>query len=276
MDKKRQVSAQANTDAERPTLGLALSGGGARGFAHAGALAAREEAGHRPDVIAGVSAGSVVAALYAAGIRPQKLMELFSAQSFSKLADFRPRNGGLFSLEPFKKFLRANLGQYKNLEDLPIPVYLGVTDFTNGIPVEFHTGDIAERVAASCSIPITFAPVVIDDIEYVDGGVLRNHPAWIVRDKCDILIGVNVSPLETKRKADSFMSVALRTYNLMAKANQREAMAMCDVNIAPPEITHYGPFDLRYINNVFMSGYIHTRKALRDAGMWQKPLTLKE
>lgn len=257
-------------------LGIALSGGGARGFAHAGALAAIEEAGHRPDILAGVSAGSVVAALYAAGVTPKKLLEIFSSESFTKLVNFRPHNGGFFSMEPFKKFLANNLGQYKRLEELPIPVYLGVTDFTNGVPAEFHEGDIPERVMASCSIPITFPPVVIDGTEYVDGGVLRNHPAWIIRDKCDYLIGVNVSPVGPQKKSDSFWNIAMRTYNLMAKANQREDMELCDLNVATLEIAHYAPFDLRYINNVYMSGYLHTRKALRDAGLWKKPIPYKQ
>ena len=274
MDKDKETMSSDNTP-RRARLGIALSGGGARGFAHAGALAAIEEAGFKPDIIAGVSAGSIVAALYAAGIGPKQFLEIFSKKSFTKLVDFRPRGGGLFSMQPFKKFLEHNLGEYKNLEELPIPVYIGVTNFTDGVPEEFHTGAIADRVLASCAIPITFAPVIINDTEYVDGGVLRNHPAWIIRDKCDYLIGVNVSPLTQKKRADSFLSVAMRTYNLWAKANQREDMALCDLNIAPLEITHYGPFDLRYINNVYMSGYVHTRKALRDAGLWHSPLPIK-
>jgi len=255
-----------------PRLGIALSGGGARGFAHAGALAAIEEAGHRPDVLAGVSAGSIVAVLYSAGLTPKQFLDIFSQESFSKLVNFRPHNGGFFSMDPFKKLLIKNLGHYKKLEELPIPVYLGVTDFTNGVSSEFHEGAIAERVIASCSIPITFPPVSINGIEYVDGGVLRNHPAWIIRDKCDYLIGINVSPLCNKKKSDSFWSIAMRTYNLMAKANQRNDMDLCDLSIAPTEIAHYAPFDLRYINNVYMSGYLHTRKALRDAGLWNNPL----
>lgn len=261
-----------NENKRKLRLGIALTGGGARGFAHAGALAAIEESGHRPDIIAGVSAGSVVGTLYAAGVRPKQFLELFSEQSFTKLVDFRIRGGGLFSLKPFRKFLVKNLGGFKNLEDLPIPVYLGATDFTHGTAMYFEKGAIADRVLASCAIPITFPPVVIDDIEYVDGGVLRNHPAWIIRDKCDILIGINVSPLSTKKKNDNIWSVAMRTYHLMAKANQINDMQLCDINVAPVEIAHYGPFDLRYINNVYLSGYIHTRKALRDAGLWKSPL----
>lgn len=258
------------TESKKPfRLGVAFSGGGARGFAHAGALAAIEEAGLKPDILAGVSAGSVVAALYAAGLHPKDFVKIFSEQAFSKLAKLRPLGGGFFSLDPFKDFIQSHLGEYRNLEDLPIPVYLGVTDFTHGTSAEFHTGDIATRVVASCSIPITFHPVEIDGVEYVDGGVLRNHPAWIIRDKCDYLIGINVSPLlSEKEENNSIWSVALRTYNIMAKSNQQHDMNLCDLNIAPAEIAHYAPFDLRSINNVYMSGFVTARKALRDAGLW--------
>lgn len=261
----------------RYRLGIALSGGGARGFAHAGALAAIEEAGHKPEILAGVSAGSVVAVLYAAGVSPKKLMELFAEHKAKSFVDFKPHDGGLFSIAPFRRFIEKNIGDYHNLEELPIPTYIGATDFDHGIAKEFHTGNIVERVAASCSIPIAFTPIQIDGVTYVDGGVLRNHPAWIIRDKCDYLIGVNVSPLDTKLKdrADSFLSVALRTYNLMAKANQKEDMALCDLNVETPEIAHYRTFDLRFIENVYKSGYANTRRALRKAGLWQQPLPEK-
>lgn len=256
-------------------LGVALTGGGARGFAHAGALAAIEEAGLKPEVIAGVSAGSIVAALYAAGVRPTEFLEIFSNRNFRDFVNLRPRSGGIFSTAPFRAFIEENLHGYRNLEDLPVPVYLGVTDFDHGVPAEFHTGAIAERVVASCTIPIVFKPVVIDGVTYVDGGVLRNHPAWIIRDKCEKLIGINVSPLDNKVKTDSFLSVAMRTYNLMAKANQRVDMNMCDINVEPIEIQHYSTFDLRYTKEVYFSGYIHTRRALRDEGLWPGKQTTK-
>ena len=258
-------------------LGIALTGGGARGFAHAGALAAIEEAGFKPDIIAGVSAGSVVGALYAAGISPLRMVEIFAEQKAMSFVDFKPRGGGLFSLDPFRKFIEKNLGSYKNLEDLPIPTYIGVTDFDHGVSHEFHAGPIADLVVASCSIPIVFSPVTINGTAFVDGGVLRNHPAWIIRDKCDFLIGVNVSPLETKLKdkADSFLSVALRTYNLMAKANQSNDMKLCDLNISTHEISHYRTFDLSHIKNVYVSGYANARRALRQAGLWKQALPEK-
>lgn len=251
-------------------IGVALSGGGARGFAHAGALAAIEEAGLKPDVLAGVSAGSVVAVLYAAGMRPSRFTKIFADHSFRDFVKIRPKSNGLFGLAPFGRFIQHYAGKYKMLEDLPIPVYVGVTNFDEGTPEVFHSGEIGPRVMASCCIPIVFQPVTINGTQYVDGGVLRNHPAWIIRDKCDYLIGINVSPLSRKDKEDTLLSIAMRSYHLLAKANQSEDMALCDLSIQTSEIATYKAFDLSSIEQVYMSGYLNTRKALRDAGLWKR------
>lgn len=262
---------------DRPyRLGIALSGGGARGFAHAGALMAIEEAGLRPDVIAGVSAGSVVAVLYAGGVKPLKMANLFARTGFRDFAELNFGKGGLFRIDKFADFILSALGGPVNIEDLDIPVYIGATNLDEGKPAYFSRGAIAPRMMASCSIPIVFKPVEIDGVHYVDGGVLRNHPAWILRDKCETLIGINVSPLRTKRKYTSLIDVALRTYNLMAKANQAQDMALCDVSVQTPELASYAVFDLKHIKNVFVSGYIHTRAALRKAGMWHPDGTAHE
>lgn len=259
-------------DEKKYKLGLALSGGGARGFAHVGAIMAIEEAGLKPDIIAGVSAGSVVAVLYAAGFDVRKMPEIFADKGFSDFVAMTMGVGGLMSIDKFKKFVMKAVntqGKYKNLEDLPVTTYLGVTDIDNGVATEFHTGPIGERMIASCSIPIIFKPVRIEGINYVDGGVLRNHPAWIIRDKCECLIGVNVSPMRMTGKITSMYDVAMRTYNLMLKANQSQDMALCDVSVTTPELSSYKVFDLKNIKAVVTSGYIHTRRALKDAGLWK-------
>ena len=249
-------------------LGVALSGGGARGFAHAGALLAIEEAGLKPDVVAGVSAGSVIAVLYAAGVRPIKMAEIFSRRGFRDFAELSFGSGGLMRIDRFKNFILAELGGARKLEELGMPIYIGATNLDTGEPEAFHEGEIGPRMLASCSIPIIFRPVEINGQHYVDGGVLRNHPAWIIRDKCEKLIGINVSPMRRVGKYDSIINVAMRTYNLMAKANQKVDMDLCDISVQTPEIANYAVFDLKNIKQVFLSGYIHTRKALRDAGLW--------
>ncbi len=256
-------------------LGLALSGGGTRGFAHAGALLAIQEAGLRPDIVAGVSAGSVIAVLYSAGVHPLTMADIFYKTGFRDFAELSFGTGGLFRIEKFRNFILRALGDYTRLEDLPIPTYLGLTDLDNGKAVAFHEGPIGDVMMASCSIPIVFKPVEIDGVNYVDGGVLRNHPAWILRDKCEKLIGINVSPLKEGGKYRSIVDVALRSYNLMAKANQQADMDLCDISISTPDLTNYAVFDLSKIKDVFVSGYVHARQALKDAGLWN-PKTDKE
>lgn len=258
------VSSAPNKEGgRRLRLGIALSGGGARGFAHAGALKAIEEAGLKPDIIAGVSAGAIAAVLYASGIPADEIMPRFS-KKFSDYCTLSIREGdGLFSLSKMTKFLVANTG-VENLEDLRIPTYIGVTDFDHGVPAVFSSGPLGERVCASCSIPIVFRPVRIDGTNYVDGGVLRNLPAWTIRDKCDKLIGINCSPLTPYRYRKSLLDVAMRTYNLMAKSNQETDMAMCDLVIKTPELAKYQVFNLKDIQKVYLSGYAAAHRAIKD------------
>lgn len=266
-----QTTALPNTasDAKKYRLGVALSGGGARGIAHAGALLAIEHAGYTPEVVAGVSAGSVVAVLYSAGIRPIQIAEMFAATGFRDFANVSFGGGGLFDIEKFKNFIMRRIGSYHNIEDLPIPTYICATDLDHACPVAFDRGAIGPRMIASCSIPIVFRPVVINGVHYVDGGVLRNHPAWVLRDKCETLIGVNVSPLKPAQDYNSIISVAMRTYNLMAKANQQADMSICDVSVSTPEIVNNAVFSLKNIKELFLTGYINTRNALIDAKMWK-------
>lgn len=256
------------TEGERPRppyrLGVALSGGGARGFAHVGALKALEEAGMKPDVIAGVSAGAVAAVMYAAGVPLDEMLSLFTSTKFTDFA--RPsliHGDGIFSLMRFKQFIEEATG-IDRLENLRIPTYVGVTDLDHGEPAEFHEGPLGERVVASCSIPIVFSPVEIDGIHYVDGGVLRNLPAWIIREKCETLIGINVSPLRTFEYRKSFLDIGMRTYNLMAKANQQQDMDICDHVIITPELIHYQVFNLKDIHKAYLSGYAAAHRAIRQ------------
>lgn len=242
---------------DRPyKLGVALSGGGARGFAHAGALQALEEVGLRPDVIAGVSAGSVISAFYAAGVVPSLMPTIFSNVKFKTCCELSVNKGGLFKIDKFETFVDKALRGHKLIEDLPIPTYICATDIDHGVPVAFDSGPIAKCVAASCSIPILFNPIVIDGVSYVDGGVLRNLPAWAIRDKCEQLIGINCSPLvNDSKRMNSIVDIAHRTYRLMAKTNALTDMAMCDLVVETKDIAHYKVFNMKEIERVYQSGY---------------------
>lgn len=244
---------------------MALSGGGARGFAHAGALKALEEAGLKPDIIAGVSAGSVAGVLYASGMKPEGILDLFSKAKFTDLCRLHLRNGGFLDMSRFRQFISKALNGYERLEDLPIPLYIGATDFDNGKPAVFSNGAIGERIAASCTIPVAFSPVKIDGVNYVDGGVLRNLPAWIIRDKCRRLIGVDCSPVVSEKPcAKSMLDIALRSYHLMAKSTVALDSQLCDLLISTPEIAHYNVFNLKDIKRCFQCGYESAMKAIEN------------
>lgn len=250
-------------------VGLALSGGGARGFAHCGALKALEEMGIKPNVLAGVSAGSVVAVMYAAGKSPEEIVECFSDVSFSDLASLAVPKKGIFKMDGFKRFLRKNI-PYENLEDLPIPTFIGATDIVNNEAVIFDRGPIVDRIAASCCLPIIFPPQKVDGNYYVDGGVLHNLPAWIIRDKCKYLLGINCSPINPPRFTGSILDVAHRTYNLLTKYNVKANIELCDLVVETTDIAHYKVFDLKGIQRVFDNGYEVTRAKLVEAGFTPK------
>lgn len=247
----------------KPTykLGLAMSGGGARGFAHAGALLAFQRLGIQPDIVAGVSAGSVVAVMYAAGVPPKEILKMFQELKFNDLTELSVPKDGFFKLDKFKTFLRKHI-PYRNIEDLPIPTVIGATDFDHGEWVAMTSGDIVECVTASCSIPIVFPPARINGVRYVDGGVLHNLPSIAIRDKCRYLIGINCSPLAAGHHKNNLMDIALRSYDLVARTNVVKDMGLCDLTIQTDEIAGYKVFNLKEIERVFRIGYRRTLDVL--------------
>lgn len=248
-------------------LGVALSGGGARGFAHIGALRALREMGLQPDIIAGVSAGSVAAVFYAAGLLDDPandpLLRMFQGAKFKKFAEMHVPRQSFYSLNRFRAELEKVL-PYKNIEDLPLRTIVCATDIDAGTKKAFTSGPIAERVVASCSIPIIFDPVTIDGHRYVDGGVLHNLPAWALRHSCERLIGINCSPPHAPEKpATGILEIARRSYDLMSKHNVIPDLELCDTLINLDASANHSVFDLRDLELVIASGYLTTIKSLK-------------
>lgn len=246
-------------------IGVAFSGGGARGFAHAGALQALGDMGVKPDVVAGVSAGSVVATMYASGMTPREMVDVFRGMSFRDFCELGVPKGGFFDLEGFGSFLRDCI-PYRNLEDLPLPTIVCATDLDRCECKAWDKGELSRRVMASCCMPIIFKPIVIEGVHYVDGGVLHNLPAWALRDKCKYLIGLNCSPMPGGGYKTSLIDIAHRTYNMMAKSNARGDMDLCDLAIEFGEIASYKVFNLREVRRVYRAGYDETVRSLTACG----------
>ena len=242
-------------------LGLALSGGGARVFAHAGAIKALEEMELRPDVISGVSAGSVIGALYADGYTPDEIIDMFGRLSVSDLAEITVPRSSFFKITKFRNFLKKVL-RSTNFEDLSIPLVITTTDLDNGRSVSFSSGPLLDVICASCSIPVLFSPVNIEGVHYVDGGVFRNFPVTPIRSSCDVIIGVNVNPLVAKEYKQSIIDIAERSYSFIFKSNSIIDSKLCDILIQTNEIIQYNIFDIDKLREIARYGYQDTKEAL--------------
>ena len=186
---------EENNKRDRPRIGLALSGGAARGIAHVGVLRALEENQIPIDVIAGASAGALIGGAYASGLTIAELEAMArdfrwrhtSRLSFSRL--------GLQSNAPMEKFLRKRL-PVTRFEDLKIPFAAVVMDLKKGTPVVFRDkGDLPFAIRASACIPVIYTPIREPSGRWlVDGGLVANLPVGFTRDLgADIVIAVDVN-----------------------------------------------------------------------------------
>ena len=239
-----------------PTYGVAFAGGGVRGFVHVGVIKALEEYGIKPQIISGVSAGSIAAVLYGAGFTPDEMWECFAEfQKFGDFTEFAVPTSGFFTLDKFGKLLDSWL-PVKKLEELNIPTIVCATNYDKGTSVGWAKGEIVPRVLASCSIPILFKPMVINGTHYVDGGVLRNLPAWAIRNYCKVLIGSNCSPIRVSHKfKSSIIDIAERSFQLMSKANVLQDVQLCDYVITPEGMAGVKTFDLKSLRRNMEFGY---------------------
>ena len=235
-------------------IGLTLSGGGSRGFAHLGALKAMEELNLKPSIISGTSAGALVGALYAAGYSPTEISEIILKKSiFSKLK-FEFTKFGLFSLVKVEKLLLEYIPD-NYFEKLKIPLVVCAADIKRGEPEYFEMGELAKPVIASCAIPGIFSPVILNGKTYVDGGILNNLPIEPIHNRCDICIGVNVMPVEKRMPVSSAKDIMMKC--LMLSIGEQSALkySKFDVIIQPENIGHFNGLSLKNAQTMFDLGY---------------------
>jgi NTE family protein len=242
--------------------GLVLSGGGARGFAHLGLMQALNEEGIFPDIIAGTSAGALVGVLYADGYTPKEILEMMNSQSrLDYMRPAMPREGFL-QLNGIQKILQSHL-RANTFKELKIPLYVTATDLNNGKAVYFSEGKLLDPVIASASIPVLFQPVKINNISYVDGGVLDNLPVKPIENKCRVLIGSFVNPVGYIDKINGIMNIAERTFMLSMSREVIEKIKKFDLFVAPLELRNYGILNPEKAHELFLVGYKATKEKLR-------------
>ena len=243
-----------NSDTHKYKLGLALSGGGAKGFAHIGVFQALEERGIKPDIISGTSSGAFAGVLYADGHSPKEILEMFENKAFKEFAELTLPQAGLFKSDRFQQFLKKNL-KAKTYEELQIPLVAVATDIENGTSVQFSEGNLIPTIVASCTFPIVFMPKEINNKHYIDGSVFKNFPVSNIRNQCDFIIGTNVAPLTGQKFKNSMLYVAERSFHYMSASNAIPDKKMCDILIEPARLTKYTTFDLNHIPEIYQLGY---------------------
>jgi len=244
-------------------IGIALSGGGARGFAHLGVLKALNEAGIFPDIVAGTSAGAIVGAFYCDGYTPDEIMKIMRSRSW--LDYMRPyvSKTGLLSISGLQKILKENL-RSRIFDELKIKLIVTATDYNNGKAVYFEKGDLIKTVIASASIPVIFKPVIIDGTTYCDGGVLDNLPVYPLEGKCRLIIGSYVNPTGPEKNFKSLIKIAERTFLLNLSREVLAKAAKFDLLIAPTELKNYPVLDPENSEEVFRIGYEATKEVLKS------------
>ncbi|MGO4771476.1 patatin-like phospholipase family protein [Flavobacterium sp. W22_SRS_FK3] len=273
LSQENSFSQEKKTDSvKRPKIGLVLSGGGAKGFAHIGVLKVLEEAGIKIDYIGGTSMGAIIGGLYATGYNAAQIDSIFKQTNFDELInDYIPRgsknfygkrNDELYAIVlPFSNLrvgipealskgmynynllssLTRNVRHVRDFNKLPIPFLCIGTDIETGQEVLLNKGNLAQAMVASAAFPSLFSPVEIDGRLLVDGGVVNNYPIKEVRNLgADIIIGVDVQDdLLTRKSLKNATRILVQITNLQSIDKMKQKIADTDIYIKP-DIRDYG------------------------------------
>ena len=217
----------------KPTVALVLGGGAAKGFAHVGVIKALESHDIEPDMVVGTSAGSVVAALFAAGYNGFELQRISLSMDEDTVRDWILPNRGFIRGDALQNFINEAV-QRRYIQLLNRKLAIVATDLQSGEPMVFQSGDTGLAVRASSSVPGIFQPVRIGTHEYVDGGLVSPVPAKVARELgADIVIAVNISNVPRQSKLSDTIDILLQTFTIMGHVIANEELAAADVVISP-------------------------------------------
>lgn len=219
-----------------PRVGLALGGGAARGFAHVGVIQVLEEAGIKPDLVVGTSAGSLVAALYASGRNGQQLQAVALEMDEAAFADWTLPlfSRGLLRGDALARYVNAQVGQ-KLIESMAVPLGIVATDLATGQGVLFQRGDTGTAVRASSAVPAVFQPVKIGSQEFVDGGLVSPVPVRYARSMgAEVVVAVDISSAPEGNPSGDSLQIVLQTFAIMGKSINSWELKEADVVVRPP------------------------------------------
>lgn len=261
-------SQEQNLNRELPDYGLVLSGGGAVGFAHIGALMALEEEGIKISMVSGASMGAIIGAMYAYGYSAQDILNIVEDQKFYKKSNIFTFNifnrGGLSSHKKVQKILDTIL-HVNSFDSLQLFFALSMTDFASLETEYAFSGDkLKEKILASVSIPSIFNPMEIDGKIYVDGGVMNNLPIEPIRDKCNKVIMIDVNVVGNNALTSGKLKIGYRAGMAMFKQMNADRIAQADYYIGLSELEKYNLLDFGKYDAIIKIGYEGMKKYLKE------------
>ncbi len=218
-----------------PRVGLALGGGAARGFAHVGVIQVLEEAGIKTDYVAGTSAGSLVAALYATGRTGAQLQKVAEEMEEAAFTDWTLPifSRGMLRGEALARYVNSQVNN-RLIENMALPLGIVATDLASGQAVLFQRGDTGTAVRASSAVPALFLPVKIGAHEYVDGGLVSPVPVRFARQMgAELVIAVDISSAPEGNPSGDTLQILLQTFAIMGKSINSYELKDADLVVRP-------------------------------------------
>jgi NTE family protein len=260
-DKLRSfATGEEQPSAERPRVGLALSGGFARGIAHIGALRALCNAGIPIDVVAGTSVGALIGACYCAGVSFDDMQRIGTTTSFADFGRWTPSWLGLATNQRMEKYL-ARFTPITTFEELTTPLAIAATDINAGISVYYTRGPLGPPLRGSCAYPGLFVPIQFEDRTLVDGFLTSPVPvegALLLGADIVIAIFLEAGNLEHPRTAADVIS---RSFTIIQRHADLAWRQQADV-IVEPDVKPFVWDDFTRTNDLIAVGEAAVQAAL--------------
>ena len=302
------LNAQQEQSRDSIKVGLVLSGGGAKGFAHIGVLKVIDSLGVKVDYIAGTSMGAIIGSLYASGYSGKQLDSIFKSQNFDDvISDNLPRAAKTFYERdnsekyavtlPFENFkvklpsalsrgqnvfnllskLTLHVSEIDDFEQLPIPFFCIATNIETGAEVVLNKGNLARAITASGAFPSLFQPVIIDDQILIDGGVVNNYPIDELRAKgMDVIIGVDVQDgLSTREELTTAPDILLQINNYRTINDMKKKIAKTNIYIKP-DIKDFTVVSFSEGRKIIKSGEFASKEKINELNALPKRKDFRE
>ena len=186
-------------------------------------------------------------------------MKVFSKGGIFKFTNIHFPDDGLLKLNGLKKIIKKSI-PYENMEDLPLPFFVSVANLNSGTVEYLDKGPLGIILLATASIPVLFSPVKINGEMYVDGGLLDNIPVEPIKNDCEHIISINITPINPREKIKNLIQIASRTFYMGVNANMTEVHKYSSVYIEPEGIDNYDILSLSHASELFELGYDSMKK----------------